>query len=103
MTKAQINDLETKVAVIQNDVNTLKEDTKSVKGLLKWFIVLSVTIIGLVVANLITGYGDKKTMQVILNHNSLIIEDMAVQGIQNGWYKPKTIIYRGNEETKSSN
>ena len=94
MTKAQVDELKIKVAVIQNDIGTLKNDTKSVKNLLKWFVVLSVMIMGVVTTNIIMNTGDKKVMKSIVEHNSKVVGDMAAQGIKNGWYEPTEETYR---------
>jgi len=93
--------LEIDVAVIKTNIESLKDDTKSVKNLLKWFIVLSLTILALVSANIWSSSGSRKVqelhnknMQEILIHNSTVIGDMAKQGIEHGWYKPSKEAYR---------
>ena len=107
MTKTQVHALEIKVAVIQNDIVTLKDDTKSVKGLLRWFLLLTVAILGLVGFNTWDSSGDRKVQNVLnmtieeaLKHNSEVIGDMAAQGIEKGWYKPTSDTYRSPDTKK---
>lgn len=84
------------------EVDTLKKEVSSLKSLLKWFIVLSISVLGVVVQNSWANAGFRKviqqqtiTMKEAIDHNSKIIEDMATQGIEKGWYKPEHI-WRGD-------
>lgn len=101
MTTEKVNQLEIDVAVIKTDMGTLKQDTKSVKSLLKWFIVLTSGLIILVVGILINSAGEKKLMQKTLMHNSMVIGDLASQGVDAGWYKPDKEVYRNGKEEKN--
>jgi len=97
MTDKKVNQLEIDVAVIKNDMGTLKQDTKSVKALLRWFIGLSLSLMILVIGVLISSAGEKKLMQKTLIHNSDVIGDIAAQGIEAGWYKPNKETYRNGK------
>lgn len=91
MTAAQVTKLETEVGL-------LKIDVKETKKLLKWFMALAVVILGIVAQIAISNAGFKRVMiekdtnmRLLIDQNSLIISDIAVQGIAKGWYKPKYI------------
>jgi hypothetical protein len=109
MTKTQITQLEIDVAVMKNDIDFLKDNTKSIKNLLKWFIVLSLGILSIVAVNLWSSAGERKVQKLInkdikevIRHNSEIIGDLAQQGIEKGWYNPSKETYRNANDTNKN-
>ena len=88
MTKEKVNQLENDVSVIKREIITFRGDVKDVKNLLRGFIFVSLTILGLIIVQIWSSAGDKKIMQSYIIHNQLVIKDMTRQGMDTGWYKP---------------
>jgi hypothetical protein len=101
MTREKVHELEIKVAVIETKVDTIQLDITGVKSLLKWFMVLSIMIIGLFAVNFITSYGDDKLIKETVIHNSKVIGEMAAQAIEQGLYKPSEDVYREGQLTNN--
>ena len=101
MTKEKVEQLEIDVATIKTEVLNLKEQTESVKSLLKWFIGIGFSILALVIIQLISSSGDRKVMKSSIEHNNAIIRDMASQGIEKGWYKPTELVFRETKKDKT--
>ena len=76
---SDVSDMKRDIAVINTNIGIMKEDSKSTKSLLKWFILVGLTILTLVVVQIWSSAGDKKYMMLILDHNSQVIGDMAKQ------------------------
>ena len=100
MTKEKIHQLETDVAVIKNNMHTLKQDANSVKSLLRWFIVISASILVSIAVNIWSVAGHRRVQSILTenirttsNHNSKVINDIVTQGIENGCYKPSKNMY----------
>lgn len=99
----------------------IKTEVDSLKKLLKWFVGLTIVILILVVqiafsnagfkkvmksefkslsekfdANILAQKEKEETMQKIIEQTKLQVQDMANQGMVDGWYKP-TLVFRNGK------